>query len=95
MTHATRLLAPGAASVQITGTFTGTIQLEASLDGTNYRGIEMIDISSMHGNAPTVATSITAPIILAANIFALAYLRFRASAWSSGTANVTIVTLNG
>lgn len=95
VTHATRFLAPGVVSAQITGTFTGTIQLEASLDGTNFSAFQMVDVSNLHGNTPETHTNVTTPHLLAANAFALAYVRFRASAWSTGTADVTIVTLNG
>lgn len=95
ITHAARLLAPGVVSAQITGTFTGTIQLEASMDGTNFNAFEMVDISNTHGNNPSVHTNVTTPHVLCANAYALAYIRFRASAWSTGTAAITIVTLNG
>lgn len=95
VTHTTRLLAPGVVSAQVAGTFTGTIQIEASMDGTNFQAFQMLDVSSTHGNSPSTHTSVTAAHVLAANAYALAYIRFRSSAWSTGTANITIVTLNG
>lgn len=95
VSHATRFLAPGVISIQVTGTFSGTMALEASLDGQTFDALQMVDVSNLHGNSPDTHTTITSPHLLCTNGFALAYVRVRATAWSSGTANITIVTLNG
>jgi|TARA_R110000824_G_scaffold46170_5_gene132988 N-acetylglucosamine-6-phosphate deacetylase len=88
VTHACRLLAPGAISVQIAGTFSGTLQLEATVDGTNFSAYSLSD-----GNSATLATAATAVKIFVGDAFAIQSFRVRASAWSSGTANITIATL--
>jgi len=88
VTQACRLLTPGAISVQIAGTFAGTLQLEASVDGTNFAAYSLAD-----GNSATRATSATAVKLFVGNAFAIHSFRVRASAWTSGTADITIATL--
>ena len=95
VTHATRFLAPGVISAQVSNSFTGTIQIEASMDGTTFFAYQMVDSSSTHGNSPSTHTSVTTTHLLVSEAYAIQYVRFRASAWSTGTATITIVSLNG
>lgn len=93
--HATRFLAPGVVSVQVAGTFTGTIQIEASLDGTNFKAFQMLDSATLYGGSPTAYTSVTATHVLCGKAYAVTYIRLRASAWSTGSADITIVSVDG
>ena len=79
----------GGVSVQITGTFTATVTFEVSNDGTNWVAVEL---TTPAGAA--AATTATAPGIF---VGPLCYQMFRArcSAYTSGTAVVTIQTVPG
>jgi len=88
ITHACRFLSPGVISVQITGTFSGTLQLEATVDGSTFASYNLKD-----GNSGTLATSATAVKLFVGDAYAISSFRVRASAWSSGTASITISTL--
>lgn len=76
--------------VQITGTWTGTLQFEGTVDGTTY--------FSLNGVVPTtavVATSTTANGNWQVNVGGLRNFRVRASAVASGTATVTFRASGG
>lgn len=89
--HPLRALTPGELSIQVTGTFVGTIQVEASLDGSTFVGFAVK--SSTQTTATTLVTSVTAPALLISNTFGLTAVRLRASAWTSGTASITIANV--
>jgi hypothetical protein len=80
----------GAASVglQITGTWVGQLEFEASTDGTNYQSIE-----ASNGTATVNATTGNDIYILPGAGYAK--VRVRASAWTSGTANITFLSSVG
>jgi hypothetical protein len=88
VSHGCRFLSPGVLTVQIEGTFSGTLQLEATADGTNFESYNLKD-----GNSGTLATSATGEKLFVGDGYGIHTFRVRASAWSSGTANITIVTL--
>jgi hypothetical protein len=72
------------AALQITGTWSGQLEFEGSVDGTNYQSVE-----GSNGTSTVNATTTN-------NIFVLpgagyAKLRVRASSWVSGTATVTFI----
>lgn len=90
VTLAYRNFANGAAGVQVTGTFTGTIELQTTLDGTNYVAIQGINV-----NSGTATASITAVGIYRFELVGSLSVRAYASAWTSGTAVVTLVGLEG
>ena len=69
--------------LKITGTWTGTIQIEGSIDGTNYESVRSFRLSD--GVLVSSTTSNLASLI-AASGFNL--IRARASAWASGTATI-------
>lgn len=67
-------------SFSISGTYTGTIQLQRSFDGVTFYGVE--------DYAATGASNTQKDIIAAASVF----YKLVASAWTSGSADVTLVT---
>ncbi len=75
----------GAASVQVTGTFVGTLEFETSLDGVTYTSWTVAPAGGGAG-----VTSATAPDIWQGSIGGLGILRTRFSAYTSGTATVTM-----
>lgn len=77
-------------AMQVGGTFTGTIILEASLDnGATWHAVDVF--------APTApvteVASVTAPGLWTTSLPLPQLVRARASAWTSGTANVLLVCL--
>jgi len=85
---ATATLAVNGASgtaIQITGTFVATLQFEGTVDGTNWVSL----FSTPNGTATTV-TSATAVGMWLAKSGGFSQIRVRASAYTSGTAVVTI-----
>jgi hypothetical protein len=73
--------------LQVTGTFTGTITFEASVDGTNYVAIAMK--ASAQTTATTLVTTATAAGVFSLNIQGLPNFRARMSAYTDGAAVVT------
>jgi hypothetical protein len=78
----------GAVAIQITGTWSGTIQFEASLDGSTYKSLSVSPT-----NAGAAVTSATGNNVWVGQIAGINYVRVRASAFASGTAVVTIQTV--
>jgi len=78
------------ASVVVTGTFSGTLQFEASTDGVTFSSIPGIPLAG--GASVTSATSTGTWTF---GIAALAQFRVRASAFASGSATVTIQASGG
>ena len=72
----------GSASIQISGTFEGTISFEGSVDGVNYVPIRALD------GAGTPVTSATAAGIFKADCAGLKYLRCPLSGYASGSVTV-------
>lgn len=75
----------GAVGVQLTGTFTGTLQFEASINGSTFVALNMLP-----SNSTTAATSATAAGAWSGNCGGYRIFRVRASAWTSGTASVAL-----
>lgn len=73
------------ASVQVTGAWTGTLTLQASIDATNY-----FTVSGVRAGAAGSASSTTANDTLAIPVAGYTRVRVLASALSAGTAVVTI-----
>ena len=73
--------------LQVTGTFTGTITFEASVDGTNYVALAMK--ASTQTTATTLVTTTTTTGVFSLNIQGLPNFRARMSAYTSGDAVVT------
>lgn len=75
----------GSVGVQITGTFSGTVTFEASLDSSTYASLPMTPIA---GGASV--TTATATGIWSGNVAGMAYVRVRFSAYTSGTAVISL-----
>src|SRR3989442_707788 len=73
----------GTIAVQVTGTFTGTLQFEGTLDGTNYVAVNGLPVASA-----TTTTSTTATGMWQVSSAGLQKFQVRASALSSGTATI-------
>jgi hypothetical protein len=80
----------GGVGVQITGTFSGTLQFEVTVDGTNYVGVFTNNVTS---NANAVST--TAGGVFKFDVVGVISVRVRSTAWTSGDAAVTIAGLAG
>lgn len=72
-------------SVQVTGTFVGTMQTELSINGSDF-----IPVAFRRSQSGTVGSKITIPGIYRGNCGASAVFQVRATAWTSGTANISI-----
>lgn len=83
-------LSTTSATVVISGTFTGTLQFEASTDGVNFIAIPGFPLA---GGASV--TSATSTGTWSFSIAALTQMRVRASAFASGTAAITIQASGG
>ena len=75
----------GAVGVQLAGTFTGTIQFEASIESGTFVALNMLP-----SNSTTAAPSATAAGAWSGNCGGYRIFRARASEWTSGTARVAI-----
>jgi hypothetical protein len=73
--------------VQVTGTFTGTITFEASVDGTNYVAIAMK--ASAQPSLATLGSTTTVPGLFSIAIQGFPNFRARMSAYTDGAAVVT------
>lgn len=80
----------GAVGVQVTGTFSGTLQFEISLDGTTYVAVQAVNVTSGAATTTTTATG-----VFRFEAVGAWKVRVRSTAWSSGTATVTLVALDG
>lgn len=79
-----------AIGLAVTGTFTQTLQSEATVDGANWTAITGSPTSANAG-----VTSITGQGIWQFNVAGMLAFRIRASAVTSGTAAVTLIPSNG
>jgi hypothetical protein len=81
-------LGKGAVGVQLVGTMSGTITFEGSADGTTYVGIRCLNANTSVALAP--ATGATAAGLWQCAAGGLNQVRARATAWTSGSAAVTL-----
>lgn len=79
----------GHVSVQITGTFSGTITFEATCDNTNWVAASMIPVGQQPAYA-TAVTSATATGIWSAPTYAYTGFRARCSTYTSGSPAITL-----
>jgi phage head maturation protease len=80
----------GGVGVQIAGTFAGTLQFEVTVDGTNYVGVFTNNVTT-NANAVTTTTA----GVYKFSAVGVSSVRVRSTAWTSGTAVVTIAALAG
>lgn len=77
---------PSTVGVQMSGTWTGTVRFEGSIDGSTY--VSVVARPSSGGSWVSEATSVG---VWAADVAGLKYFRARASVLSSGTITVDLV----
>jgi hypothetical protein len=80
----------GGVGVQVTGTFSGTLQFEMSIDGTNFVAVQATNVAT-----GAIATTTTATGIFKYDVVGALVVRTRATAWTSGAAVVTVVGMAG
>lgn len=85
-----RQFANGGVGVQVTGTWSGTLQFEVTIDGTNYVAIIGTNVTSGAENATTSING-----VYKFDVVGVLAARVRATAWASGSAVVTIAGLAG
>lgn len=81
------LSAVGAVGIQISGTWTGTVQFEANIDSANFKSASVLPIFPIAGSVTSTTANGTWTIPAAG----VAQFRLRASALSSGTVAVTLL----
>lgn len=90
VTNEFRQLENGACGVQVTGTFSATLLIEATMDGTNWDTYAFVNCAT-----GTTATSITGTGQYRTELVGVHSVRVRCSAFTSGTAVVTLTTQGG
>ena len=80
----------GGVGVQVTGTFSGTLEFQMTIDGTNY-----VAVSTTSVTTTTAATTTTATGVFFFNVVGALSVRVTSTAWTSGTATLTLVGLPG
>ena len=78
------LIGQGAAGIQVSGTWVGTLEFEAAVGET------MLAVYGMPINGTTAVTSATANGVWRVDVAGLRAVQVRASAWTSGSALITI-----
>jgi hypothetical protein len=78
----------GTVGLQITGTWVGQLELEGTVDGTNYQSVE-----ASNGTQTVNATTSNDIFVLPAAGYVT--IRVRSSSWSSGTAVITFIASIG
>lgn len=86
VTAEVRQIENAACGVQVSGTFSATLLIEATMDGTNWTTYAFVDCSS-----GSTATSITAAGQYRTELVGPQQVRVRMSARASGTASVTLI----
>ena len=84
------LNADSAMRVQITGTWVGTLQFEATVDGTNW-----IAVNAVQAGSTVIPQNTTVNGVFSPTPSGFASFRVNATAWTSGTATVSIRTSSG
>lgn len=79
-----------AATAQITGTWVGTIQFEGTVDGTNW-----VPINGVYAGGTAPGPTITANGVVRLTPGGLASIRLNMTAWTSGTATITLRASRG
>lgn len=80
----------GGVGIQLSGTFTGTLQFEMSINGTNFVAVQSTNVTT----GSTVTTATAAGVFKFDAVGALV-VRVTSTAWTSGTATVHLVAMAG
>lgn len=91
VTLAYRETVNGGFGIQASGTFSGTLQFQMTIDGTNFVPVEATDV----GDSSTLSTTTTSAGIWKFDAVGALIVRVTSTAWTSGSATVTIVGLGG
>lgn len=78
------------ATIQITGTWVGTLQFEGTVDGTNWS-----TINGVYAGQSTPSATITANGLVRLTPAGLAQFRITSTAWTSGTATISMRASDG
>jgi cytoskeletal protein CcmA (bactofilin family) len=79
----------GGVGVQVSGTFSGTLQFELTIDGT------FVAVPALNVTSGTEATTTTGTGVFRFDVVGISQVRVTSTAWTSGTATLTIVALPG
>ena len=90
VTLAYRETTNGGVGIQLTGTWSGTLEFRMTIDGTNFVAIQATNVTT-----GTQATTATANGIYRFDVVGALVVNVTATAWTSGTATLTIVGLGG
>lgn len=80
----------GGVGVQVSGTFSGTLQFEMTIDGTNFVAIQATNV-----NTGALVTTTTTTGIFKFDAVGALVVRVRSTAWTSGTATVYLTAMAG
>lgn len=80
----------GGVGIQVTGTFSGTLTYQITIDGTNWVAVIATNVTT-----GTTGTTTTATGVAFFNVVGAQSVRVTATSWSSGSAVVTVVGLPG
>jgi hypothetical protein len=85
----------GGLGVQVTGTFTGTLVVELTRDGTTFLAVQFFREGTGENAFSIVGTGSAVSVLARTELVGVVAARVRASAWTDGTANVTLVGVEG
>lgn len=80
----------GGVGVQLTGTFSGTLQFEMTINGTDFVAVQTTNVTT-----GTVATTATGTGVYFFNCVGALSVRVTSTAWTSGTATIALAALPG
>ena len=90
VTLAYRQFFNGGVGIQLAGTFSGTLQFEMSINGTDFVAVQATNVTT-----GAIVTTSTGTGVFKFDAVGALVVRVRATAWTSGTANVTLTAMAG
>ena len=84
------LPSPGEWAVQLTGTWSGTVTFEATVDGTTWVSFELEPTTDLSGTTSSLTATATANGVWTGATRGVAGVRARFSTATSGTVNITV-----
>ena len=80
----------GGVGFQVTGTFSGTLQFELTINGTDWVAFQVANV-----NTGSLSLTTTATGVFKGDVVGIVGIRVTSTAWTSGTANIWIAGLAG
>ena len=80
----------GGVGVQLTGTFSGTLQFEMTINGTDFVAVQTTNVTTA-----VVGTTASAVGVYFFNCVGALSVRVTSTAWTSGTATIALAALPG